>query len=54
MSAVIDERDAQALDAYSRVVTEVSERVAPSVASLRVTRPGRAGRCRPGREARWP
>jgi S1-C subfamily serine protease len=43
MSTVMDEREGQALDAYSRVVTEVSERLAPSVASLRVTRPGRGG-----------
>jgi S1-C subfamily serine protease len=37
------ERDAEALDAYSRVVTEVAERLAPSVANLRVTRPVRGG-----------
>src|SRR5215213_1262991 len=36
------ERDA--LDAYSRVVTTVSERLAPSVANLRVTRRTRSGR----------
>jgi|GEM_PF-6792251 len=30
--------DAEALDAYSRVVTEVARRLAPSVASLRVDR----------------
>jgi S1-C subfamily serine protease len=39
----IDEREAQALDAYSRVVVEVAERLSPSVANLRVTRRGRAG-----------
>jgi serine protease Do len=44
MSAVIDDsREVEALDAYSRVVTEVAERVAPSVANLRVTRPSRGG-----------
>jgi S1-C subfamily serine protease len=37
-------RDAEALDAYSRVVVEVAERLAPSVANLRVTRDTRAGR----------
>jgi serine protease Do len=43
MSAVMEDRDAQALDAYSRVVTEVAERLVPSVANLRVTRAGRGG-----------
>jgi S1-C subfamily serine protease len=43
MSTVIEPREAEALDAYSRVVTGVAERVAPSVANLRVTRPGRGG-----------
>ncbi len=36
-------REAEALDAYSRVVVDVAERVAPSVANLRVMRRGRAG-----------
>ncbi len=36
--------DAEALDAYSRTVAGVSERVAPSVANLRVTRQTRSGR----------
>src|SRR5205807_1721746 len=36
--------EAQALDAYSTVVTTVAEKVAPSVASLRVDRRGRGGR----------
>jgi S1-C subfamily serine protease len=36
-------RDAEALDAYSRVVVEVAERVAPSVANLRVMRRSRGG-----------
>jgi S1-C subfamily serine protease len=36
--------DAEALDAYSRVVTSVAERLIPSVASLRVTRRVRGGR----------
>jgi S1-C subfamily serine protease len=38
------ERDSQALDAYSRVVVGVAERVTPSVANLRVTRRARGGR----------
>ena len=39
MSAAIDaERDAAALDAYSATVIGVAERLAPSVANLRVTR----------------
>jgi serine protease Do len=38
------ERDSQALDAYSRIVVEVAERVTPSVANLRVTRRARGGR----------
>jgi serine protease Do len=38
------ERDSEALDAYSRVVVEVAERVTPSVANLRVTRRARGGR----------
>jgi S1-C subfamily serine protease len=33
----------EALDAYSTIVTSVAERVLPSVASLRVGRPGRPG-----------
>src|SRR6187399_2199957 len=36
--------DQEALDAYSRVVTTVAERLIPSVASLRVTRRVRGGR----------
>ena len=36
--------DEDALDAYSRVVTQVAERLAPSVASLRVARRVRGGR----------
>jgi serine protease Do len=36
--------DAQALDAYSRVVTSVAERLSPSVANLRVSRRVRGGR----------
>ena len=35
--------DAEALDAYSRTVTGVAERLAPSVANLRVTRRTRRG-----------
>jgi hypothetical protein len=34
----------EALDAYSRTVAGVAERVAPSVANLRVTRNTRRGR----------
>jgi S1-C subfamily serine protease len=34
----------EALDAYSRTVTDLVERLSPSVAHLRVTRPGRGGR----------
>jgi S1-C subfamily serine protease len=40
-TAAPTERDA--LDAYSTTVTSVAERVLPSVASLRVGRPGRSG-----------
>jgi S1-C subfamily serine protease len=36
--------DAEALDAYSRVVSGVAERLAPSVAGVRVRRRGRGGR----------
>src|SRR3954452_8988788 len=36
--------DREALDAYSRTVTAVAERLAPSVANLRVTRRPRRGR----------
>jgi serine protease Do len=35
--------EAEALDAYSRVVVDVAERVSPSVANLRVMRRGRGG-----------
>jgi serine protease Do len=37
------ERDREALDAYSRTVTEVAERLAPSMVNLRVTRRTRQG-----------
>src|SRR2546421_12570680 len=40
--------EAEALDAYSRVVTTVAERVAPSVGNLRVSRRGRGGRALDG------
>jgi S1-C subfamily serine protease len=36
-------REAEALDAYSRVVVDVAEKLAPSVANLRVMRRGRGG-----------
>ena len=35
--------EAAALDAYSRIVVDISERLAPSVANLRVTRRSRSG-----------
>jgi S1-C subfamily serine protease len=38
-----EQREAQALDAYSRIVVDVAERIAPSVANLRVMRRGRGG-----------
>jgi S1-C subfamily serine protease len=38
-----ERREAEALDAYSRVVVEVAEKLAPSVANLRGTRRGRGG-----------
>jgi S1-C subfamily serine protease len=38
-----ERREAEALDAYSQVVVDVAERVAPSVANLRVMRRGRGG-----------
>ncbi len=48
MSSVLSEtasaRDADALDAYSRVVTSVARDLAPSVANLRVRHRGRGGR----------
>jgi S1-C subfamily serine protease len=37
------DRDEQALDAYSRVVVDVADQLAPSVANLRVTRRTRVG-----------
>ena len=47
MAATVDgaplPTEGEALDAYSRVVTTVAERLAPSVANLRVTRRTRAG-----------
>jgi S1-C subfamily serine protease len=44
MSTAVEEtREADALDAYSRVVVDVAERLAPSVANLRVMRRGRGG-----------
>jgi S1-C subfamily serine protease len=39
----VDDREADALDAYSRVVVDVAQQVAPSVANLRVMRRGRGG-----------
>jgi S1-C subfamily serine protease len=40
---VPDDVEAEALDAYSRVVVEVAERLAPSVANLRILRRSRGG-----------
>ena len=40
--------DEEALDAYSRAVSGVAERLSPSVASLRVTRRTRRGRVQAG------
>ena len=46
-------REGEALDAYSRIVVDVAERLAPSVANLRVMRRGRGGGQVPaGRAAR--
>ncbi len=39
----VEAREAAALDAYSRVVVAVAERLSPSVANLRVMRRGRGG-----------
>jgi S1-C subfamily serine protease len=41
--AALEESEREAFDAYSRVVTDVAERLTPSVANLRVTRRTRAG-----------
>jgi S1-C subfamily serine protease len=41
---MITDAEADALDAYSRVVISTAERIAPSVANLRVTRRTRSGR----------
>src|SRR5436190_14358898 len=38
-----DQAQTEALDAYSRIVVEVAERLAPSVANLRITRRTRVG-----------
>src|SRR5947199_1985007 len=50
MASTIEDRtpadvtEEQALDAYSRIVVHVAERLAPAVANLRVTRRTRGGR----------
>src|SRR5919201_5805633 len=38
-----DPRETEALDAYSRIVVDVAERLSPSVANLRVLRRSRVG-----------
>ena len=43
MDPVGAQHETEALDAYSRIVVDVAERLAPSVANLRVTRRGRGG-----------
>ena len=40
LAAALEAREVEALDAYSRVVSSVAERLIPSVASVRVTRAG--------------
>src|SRR6185369_15189789 len=40
LEAALEAREVEALDAYSRVVSSVAERLIPSVASVRVTRAG--------------
>jgi S1-C subfamily serine protease len=42
-AAASEQKEAEALDAYSRVVVSVAEQLAPSVANLRVMRRGRSG-----------
>jgi S1-C subfamily serine protease len=44
MTTTIPPEETEALDAYSRVVVDVAERLAPSVANLKVMRRSRAGR----------
>src|SRR5436305_4407764 len=44
MDAGLEQQEREALDAYSRTVVAVAERLAPSVANLRVTRRTRRGR----------
>ncbi|MDQ3859898.1 MAG: trypsin-like peptidase domain-containing protein [Actinomycetota bacterium] len=48
MATVATPSEVEALDAYSRTVVAVAEALAPSVAHLRVTRPGRGGRVAAG------
>jgi S1-C subfamily serine protease len=43
-AAALEQVEADALDAYSRVVTRVAERLSPAVANLRVSRQVRGGR----------
>jgi S1-C subfamily serine protease len=38
-----EQREAEALDAYSKIVVDVADRISPSVANLRVMRRGRGG-----------
>src|SRR5260370_1236219 len=44
MDGALEQQEREALDAYSRTVVAVAERLAPSVANLRVTRRTRRGR----------
>ncbi len=53
MDTVSEQHEAEALDAYSRIVVDVAERLAPSVANLRVTRRGRGGHVPAGQAAPW-
>ena len=53
MTTTIPPEETEALDAYSRVVVDVAERLAPSVANLKVMRRSRAGHCWEAQIARF-